>query len=321
MPMLLGMGLSGFQFSGADIGGIWPIPSPELYSRWLQMGVLTPFTWTHSAGPGNLEPWAFGNRLETINRDSIQLRYHLLPYIYTAFWEASETGTPIMRPLLLEYPDDPTAVDTNDEYLFGRDLLVAPITKDDELKRTVYLPKGAWYDYWTERRYAGPVNVEVDAAIDRIPLFVRGGAIIPSQQSMQYTDQAPIDPLTLDVYPDGTSTRPYYDDDGISYDFKKGVYLLQRITATEALHGVSVDVSARQGYFTPARRSVIVKIHNQNIEPRQVTVGSATLSRQASVETLQKSSTGWAYDPNQRVVWFRAPDQETALKIEVAQSR
>ena len=135
MPMLNTMGLSGFQFSGADIGGILPIPSPELYARWLQSGVLTPFCWTHSGGPGNLEPWAFGNRLEEINRNSIKLRYHLLPYIYTAFWEAAETGIPIMRPLMLEYPDDASAVDQNDEYFFGDDLLVAPVTKDDETSR------------------------------------------------------------------------------------------------------------------------------------------------------------------------------------------
>ena len=104
MPMLNTMSLSGFQFSGADIGGIWPVPSPELYSRWLQSGTLTPFCWTHSGGPGNLEPWAFGNRLEEVNRDSIKLRYHLLPYIYTAFWEAAETGVPIMRPLCSSIP-------------------------------------------------------------------------------------------------------------------------------------------------------------------------------------------------------------------------
>ena len=177
------MGLSGFQFSGADIGGIWPVPSPELYARWLQSGTLTPFCWTHSAGPGNLEPWAFGNRLEEINRNSIKLRYHLLPYIYTAFWQAAETGVPVMRPLLLEYPDDWSAVDKNDEYLFGDDLLVAPVTKDDDTTRRVYLPRGIWYDYWTDHRFTGPIDIEVAAPLERIPLFVRGGAIIRASKT------------------------------------------------------------------------------------------------------------------------------------------
>lgn len=160
---------------------------PELYSRWLASGVLTPFCWTHSGGPGNLEPWAFGNRLEEINRNSIKLRYSFLPYIYTAFWEAAQTGVPIMRPLLLEYPDDPRAFESNDECFFGNDLLVAPVTKDDDKTRGVYQPRGVWYDYWTDRRYTGPGSVEVTAPLDRIPLFVPGGAILASQQDMQYT--------------------------------------------------------------------------------------------------------------------------------------
>ncbi|MGO9272589.1 MAG: glycoside hydrolase family 31 protein [Terriglobia bacterium] len=319
MPMLNGMGLSGFQFSGADIGGIWPIPSPELYSRWLQSGVLTPFCWTHSGGPGNLEPWAFGNRLEEINRNSIKLRYHLLPYIYTAFWEAAETGVPIMRPLMLEYPDDLTAVDQNDEYLFGNDLLVAPVTKDDDTSRPVYLPRGIWYDFWTDHRYTGPAEIEVAAPMERIPLFVRGGAIVPSQQDMQYTDQAPIDPLTFDIYPEATSSRQYYEDDGISFDYQHGVSLRQQVTAVQAAHSVSVEISAREGSFVPPKRSLVIKVHGQKVQPRQVTVAGAELAGQASVKALQGATAGWAYDDDAGVVWIRVPDQGTALKVEVAQ--
>lgn len=316
MPMLNTMSLSGFQFSGADIGGIWPVPSPELYARWLASGVLTPFCWTHSGGPGNLEPWAFGNRLEGINRNSIKLRYHLMPYIYTAFWEAAQTGVPIMRPLMLEYPDDLTAIDQNDEYFFGNDLLVAPVTKDYDISRRVYLPRGVWYDFWTDHRYTGPTTLEVDAPMDRIPLFIRGGGIIASQQDMQYTDEAPIDPLTFDVYPDGTSSRPYYEDDGISFDYQRGVSLLQHVTATEAANGVSLEVSAREGSFTPPQRSIVIKIHGQKIQPRQVTTAGGELAWQESVKALQTATEGWAYD-DAGVVWIRVPDQGAALKFEV----
>jgi len=318
MPMLNTMSLSGFQFSGADIGGIWPVPSPELYSRWLASGVLTPFCWTHSGGPGNLEPWAFGNRLEEINRNSIKMRYHLLPYIYTAFWQAAETGVPIMRPLMLEYPDDLTAIDQNDEYFFGNDLLVAPVTKDDDISRRVYLPRGLWYDWWTDRRYNGPVTIDVDAPMNRIPLFVRGGAIIASQQDMQHTGEAPIDPLTFDVYPDGSSTRPYYEDDGISFDYQRGVSLLQHLTATEDARGISVEVSAREGSFTPPQRSMVIKIHNERTQPRQVSVAGTELARQDSVQALANAASGWAYD-DADVVWIRVPDEGKALKFDLAQ--
>ncbi|MBZ5561265.1 MAG: glycoside hydrolase family 31 protein [Acidobacteriia bacterium] len=315
MPMLNNMGLSGFQFFGADIGGIFPVPSPELYARWLQSGVLTPFCWTHSVGPGNLEPWAFGNQLEEINRNSIKLRYHLLPYIYTAFWEAAETGIPIMRPLLLEYPDDWAAVDKNDEYLFGDDLLVAPVTKDYDAGREVYLPRGIWYDYWTDRRYTGPANIAVAAPLERMPLFVRGGAIIPSQQDVEYTDEAPIDPLTFDVYPDGNSSREYYEDDGISFDYQHGVFLRQHLSATQEARGVSVEISAREGSYTPHKRSLVIKVHGEKLEPRQVTVAGKDLERQSSLKALQAASEGWAYDEDAGVVWVRVPDRGTALKL------
>ena len=318
MPMLMTMGLSGLQFSGADIGGIFPVPSPELYTRWLQSGVLTPFCWTHSGGPGNLEPWAFGNRLEEINRNSIKLRYHLLPYIYHAFWQAAETGIPIMRPLLLEFPDDWSAVDRNDEYFFGDDLLVAPVTKDYDLQRPVYLPRGLWYDFWTDRRISGPVTLTVDAPLERIPLFVRGGAIIPSQQDVQYADQAPINPLSFDVYPDGTSSREYYEDDGISFDYQRGVYLRQHLTATQAASRSTLAISAREGSYTPAARALLFKFHAQRDLPRQVTVGGREVAFQPAAEALQSAREGWAYDENGQIVWVKVPDAGTALKVEIS---
>ena len=317
MPMLNGMGLSGLSFVGADIGGIMPVPSPELYTRWMQTGLLTPFAWTHSLGPGNLEPWGFGNRMETINRESIKLRYRLMPYIYTAFWETSQTGLPIMRPLMLEYPDDYLAVGTNDEYLFGNDLLVAPIVKDYDESRSVYLPKGTWVDYWTDRRYVGPTTIQVNAPLDRLPLFVRGGAIVPSQQDVQYTDQSPIDPLSLDVYPDGTSSREYYDDDGISFGYQKGAYYSQKMRATNSAGGVSVTLDSPEGSFRPPKRSLLVRIHLQAAKPHEVTAGGVRLAELPSGQTLHAATSGWTYDTDTRTVRVKVPDPQSALSVDV----
>jgi alpha-glucosidase len=319
IPMLNSMGLSGLQFVGADIGGIVPVPSPELYTRWMQTGLLTPFAWTHSLGPGNLEPWGFGNHMEGINRESIKLRYRLLPYIYTAFWEASQTGQPIMRPLLLEYPDDSLAVGTNDEYFFGNDLLVAPIVKDYDESRSVYLPKGTWYDYWSDRKYVGPRRVDVNAPLDHMPLFVRGGAIIPSQQDMQYTDQLPIDPLTLDVYPDGPSSRQYYDDDGISFDYQKRIYYLQTVSVEPRPQGVNIDFSSPEGSFRTQKRSLVIRIHLQANPPRLVAVGAMQIPQQATAEALQDATEGWMYDADSRTIWVKFPDEQAASKVVVAQ--
>jgi len=318
MPMLDGMGLSGLQFVGADIGGIVPVPSPELYTRWMQTGLLTPFAWTHSLGPGNLEPWGFGNRMEGINRESIKLRYRLLPYIYTVFWQASQTGQPIMRPLLLEYPDDWTAIGTNDEYLFGNDLLVAPIVKDYDEGRSVYLPRGTWYDYWTDRRYVGPVTVGVSAPLDRMPLFVRAGAILPSQQDMQYTDQFPIDPLTLDIYPEGSSSREYYDDDGITFAYQKGVFLRQTINVENAADRVSIEISDREGSFHLPKRTIVLKVHLQPNEPRTVAVGKMEVARQTSAKAWQESPKGWMYDVDSKITWVKFPDEEVGTKVVLA---
>ena len=317
MPMLMTMGLSGLEFSGADIGGIFPVPSPELYTRWLEAGVFTPFCWTHSGGPGNLEPWAFGNRLEEINRRSIELRYKLLPYLYNAFWQAAETGIPIMRPLLLEYPDDPTAIQQNDEFLFGDDLLVAPITKDDDVRREVYLPRGAWYDFWTDRRATGPQTIAVGAPLERIPVFVRGGAIVPSQQLTQHTGQAPIDPLTFDIYPEGQSSSTYYEDDGISYDYLRGLSLRQRLSAAQLPDGLSFEVSARQGLYTPPARSLIFKIHAQRTQPRQVTLDGKELALRSSVKELEAAIGGWAYEDTSNIVWLKTPDRGAALRAQI----
>jgi len=315
MPMLMTMGLSGLQFSGADIGGISPVPSPELYTRWLQAGVLTPFCWTHSGGPGNLEPWAFGNRLEEINRHSIELRYKLMPYLYTAFWEAAETGMPVMRPLLLEYPDDPTAVAQNDEYLLGDDLLIAPVTKDDESRREVYLPRGVWYDFWTDRRASGPRSLSVEAPLERIPIFVRGGAIVPSRQLTQFAGQAAINPLIFDIYPEGTSTAQYYEDDGISFDYQRGISLHQSLSLVDETQGMTIELSARRGRYTPPARSVLIKVHNQRSKPRQVAIDGKELAERTSLNELNAAAEGWTYDDAANIVWLKAPDRGVAIKV------
>jgi alpha-glucosidase len=224
-----------------------------------------------------------------------------------------------MRPLLLEFPDDPTAVQQNDEFLFGDDLLVAPVTKDDDIRREVYLPRGVWYDFWTDRRNTGPGRLTVDAPLERIPVFVRGGAIVPSQQAVQYSDQAPINPLTFEIYPEGASARQYYEDDGISFDYQRGVSLEQRLTVTQQPGGLSIEISAREGLYTPPARSLVLKVHGQRIAPRQVGAGGKELAAQSSVQALEAASEGWAYDEATDIVWLKIPDRGVALTAQIRQ--
>ena len=290
LPEIMNMGISGLPLVGADIGGYAMSPSPDLYTRWLETGIFYPYCRTHTnTDTRNQEPWSYGDWRTNINRQSIELRYRLLPYAYNVFHEPTETGLPVMRALLLDYPDDPTAVGTEDEFLLGDDLLVAPVLKDGEISRPVYLPKGGWCDFWSTRCYNGPIQLPaVDAPLDRVPLFVRGGAIIPTQQVVQYTDQAPINPLTLEVYPQGDSSREYYEDDGLTYNFQQGAYLKQTFTVKADGNGVSIDTSTRKGQYQPPARSLEIKIHGEQCAPRQVTVGSSALPQVDSLDLARE---------------------------------
>jgi len=303
LPELMNMGISGLSLVGADIGGFAMSPSPDLYTRWLEAGVFYPFCRTHTEiGSRNQEPWSYGNRREDINRQSIELRYRLLPYFYNAFHQAAETGLPVMRALLLEFPDDAKAVGAEDEFLLGDDLLVTPVVKDGEISRSVYLPKGEWFDFWSSRVYDGPAQIQVDAPLDRIPLFVRGGAVIPTQQVVEYTDQTPIDPLTLEVYPQGDSSREYYEDDGLTFDYLRGVYLKQSFTVKADGNAIIVATSARKGSYQPPTRHLEIRIHDEQCAPHQVDLGGTALPRAESLDGLKQASPAWYYDAASRTL-------------------
>jgi alpha-glucosidase len=310
LPELMGMGISGLSLVGADIGGFIQSPSPDLSTRWLQAGVFYPYCRTHNDfGTRNKEPWAFGNEREDINRQSIELRYRLLPYFYNAFHQAAETGLPVMRALLLDYPDDANAISTQDEFLLGDDLLVAPVVKDGEISRDVYFPKGPWCDFWSARCINGPRRMRVDAPLDRIPIFVRGGAILPTQQVVQYTDQAPINPLTLEVYPQGESSRDYYEDDGLTFDYQRGVHMEQTFTAKADGNSVNVSTSARKGLYQPPARSLEIKIHGEHCAPRQLTVNGNAVPQADSLGGLGQAASGWYFDAPSNTVFVRTADR------------
>ena len=192
--------LSGFAYWSHDIGGFIHESDPALYVRWAQLGLFSSHARAHGTTPR--EPWAFDEEVEAIFRRYVRLRYRLLPYIYSCAARTAETGRPLMRPLLLDYPDDPTTHTLDLEYLFGDAFLVAPVFAP-EADVPVYLPRGNWIDYWTKAVHAGPGWITRHAPLDLLPLFVREGAIIPMGPEMDYVDQKPLDPLTLDLYPAG----------------------------------------------------------------------------------------------------------------------
>jgi alpha-glucosidase len=222
------MCISGMGFTGSDIGGFAEQPSGELYARWIQLGVFHPFCRTHSSGDhGDQEPWAFDEEVIDITRKFVNLRYQLLPYLYTMFWQYIEEGIPMLKPLVYYDQDDIQTHYRNDEFIFGNQILVCPILEPNSLGRRMYVPRGHWYNYWTNEFISGGKEIWVDSKFDQIPIFVKAGAVIPKYPVQQYVGELEFDELMLDVYyNEGKEKSEIYEDAQDGYDYKKGRYSL-----------------------------------------------------------------------------------------------
>lgn len=227
LPMLMNLGLSGMAFCGTDVGGFGHDCTPELLSRWVQVGAFTPLFRNHSTiGSREQEPWAFDKTTEDINRKYIKLRYKLIPYLYDMMYKCEETGEPIIRPLLFNYQNDRKTYEINDEFNFGDSILVAPVVEQGARHKLVYLPEGDnWIDYWTGEEYKGGQYIIKEAPLDICPIFVKSLSIIPVGKEQNYVGENNDDILTLNIYlgkEKGESTYTHILDDGESFDYKNG---------------------------------------------------------------------------------------------------
>jgi alpha-glucosidase len=254
MPQLMTLGLSGVAHCGVDVGGFFGDCNGELLARWTEFGIFQPFCRNHSCkGTVPQEPWVFGEPWESVCRAMLELRMRLLPYLYSAFEESARTGAPILRPLLFEHPDDPVTYTTDDEFLFGDALLVAPITRPGIEHRHVYLPAGTWVQWWTGERVEGPAHVLAHAPLGQPALYARANAAIPLWPALQHTGETP-DVLTLRVFPvpgAGTVTRSLYEDAGDGYG--------PSARRTLACDGTTLSLGAREGDYVPPRTRVRIE--------------------------------------------------------------
>jgi alpha-glucosidase len=289
-PMLLNLGLSGFGVSGADVGGFAGTPQPDLLTKWLEIAAFQPIDRDHTAkDTGDQEPWVHGLTHEFIRRRFIEERYRLLPYLYTTAEEMSRNGMPIVRPLFLDFPNatpdgHPIDLDAGGEFLFGPDILVAPPAYPDMLDPyEVKLPPGDWYDYWTgafaahitgtaSRDAEQPLSIAphpllITPTVESLPVYVRGGAIIPIQPLVQSTDEKPQGPLTLRVYaPTAGSSNSacrgtLYQDDGISFAFRTGAFLRIDSTCERTTEGLRVHIGRHEGTFQPWWRDLRIEVY------------------------------------------------------------
>lgn len=268
--------LSGQPYWATDIGGFMSTDfyEPELYLRWIQWGAFCPIFRTHGTRPEN-EPWSFGPMAEEIVVNYIRIRYQLMPYIYSLVYESSQTGLTMMRAMMIEYPKDEKAASRNHQFMFGPSLLVAPVTKKGMREKHIWLPEGTWYSYWDDKKYVGSQDITELAPLWKIPLFIRGGSIIPKGPEVLHTDTNLLDPLTLHIYPGDDARFTLYEDNGYNYDYEKGDYALTNIIYHEK--SKKVEILGAKGSYSgfPERRSFKVIYHDFDC-PRKMKVNGFT---------------------------------------------
>jgi alpha-glucosidase len=294
--MLLNLSLSGFGMSGADVGGFIGTPQPDLLTRWIELAAFQPIDRDHTNDhSSDQEVWVHGPQQEDIRRHYIEERYKLLPYLYTVAEEMSRTGMPIVRPLFLEFPKatsdlHPIDLDTDGEFLFGPDLLVAPSPFPDMLDSyDVQLPPGIWFDYWTGKKLAsqtvpkttaattqptGPAlsQVKIKPRLDTLPVFVREGSIIPVQPLIQNTNETPKGPLTLRVYPGRDCKGSIYLDDGRSFAFQHGDYLRMESSCTQKENVLTIHIGQHDGNYAPWWKDLQLEIYGSTASPQKAVV-------------------------------------------------
>jgi alpha-glucosidase (family GH31 glycosyl hydrolase) len=331
LPMLLNMGMSGIAYHGSDLGGYARMPTtPELYIRWMQLGMFSPTARAHGAGENvhgfPTEPWMFGPEAEDISRAYIRLRYAFLPYIYTLAFQNYSTGMPLARPLFFADPDDPRLLNEASSYLWGDAFVVSPVLEPGVSTKKVYLPKGTWVNFWTDELLTGGDSSIVEAPLDRMPLFVRAGAVIPTAPVMLHTGERPIDTVIVLIYArKGTSDSfTMYEDDGESQEYQHGVFALTTFSQ-DWIHGkegyeLVLGVGNAEGSFTgqPVRRTYLHEVHLVPHAPLHVTAGGEELSPSDRLGDLRQTAKGFWYDRRRHIVYIHTSssvDRQTEIRI------
>ncbi len=331
IPVGLSAGMGLIPFWTTDISGYCGDITDydefaELYIRWLQFGIFNPLSRAHHEGNNAVEPWLFGEEAEKIAKKSIELKYQLHPYLYTYAREAYDNGMPIMRALVLEYPDDENTYDANGEFLFGKEILVAPVVEEGERIKTVYLPEGDWYDFNNPPKlYEGEQEIEVDAPLDVIPMFVKAGAIIPKMPVMDYIGQMKNTPMILEIFPSRRASEfTIYEDEGTTNDYKNDEFVKTRIESNRTTTGLNIEINEPEvsGQFdNSTKRNYWLEIHLSE-EPSAVLLNTKKLKKDKK-EKLQENwnseflESGYHFNKDENLLYVLIPDSKEKLEITI----
>jgi alpha-glucosidase len=293
--LLNSLGLSGVPFTGMDIGGFTGGPTPALYARWIQIGAFNPYFRNHTAvNTKSSEPWTFGEEVMEISRNYIELRYKLLPYLYSTFYEATQNGHPVNRSLAIDYTFDPKIYDTQyqNQYLFGNAFLIAPFESTKEFGK-VYFPKGKWYDLYSDNVQNGNQEKIIQLSLQKLPVFVKESSIIPMQSLVQTTAQKPTDTLVVHVYKGDVNNHfIYYEDDGESFANESGNFYKRTISFLPAKRSIVFD--AAEGSFKSKFNTIKVVLHGFDAASSLKVNGSSSKLKSEYVSFLTPVST---FDP------------------------
>lgn len=316
VPMGLNMGLSGMPFVGADIGGFLGDCDGELLARWIQLGAFMPLFRNHSViGSRRQEPYAFGEPYESVARRYLKFRYRLIPYLYTLVHEAAARGTPIMRPMVWEFPDDPRTYRLFDQFMLGPYLLVAPVVQPGATARSVYLPPGPWIVLWTGEEVTGGRHVAAEAPLETIPLFLRAGAVLPYGREMAHTGERPQALEQIDVYPAAPGRFSVYVDDGETLAYREGRCGFIVIEHRRTDRGVAVSVHRDGEAPWPVG---VVRINGVRRAPEAVTVNGRALGPAPSREAVPAGAAGWWYERSEGRLYVGVHGDE-AVEIAVVE--
>lgn len=317
LSMVLNLGLSGVVFTGPDIGGFRGKASPELYARWIQAASLFPFFRTHTAaGTPDQEPWSYGPEVEAIARKFINLRYQLLPYIYSSFAQCASVGKPLIYPTFLYDPEDSRLHNQDDVFMLGEALLVAPILENGARSREVYLPRGVWYDFWTGKLIDGSRTVTVEAPLDSMPIFAKAGKVIPMWETQQYVGEKTINELKIVAYA-GSGETTIYEDRGHGLNYLNGDYRWSYFTLSFLSSGQFAIDWRTAGNYTPPYTKARLEVVGISNEPERVLVDG----QQAAVWFFERGIVEILGKPFQSVrLVGKARDDSSAAKTRVSRS-
>ena len=329
IPLMMSSGMGLIPFWSCDISGYCGDiddyeAMSELYVRWLQFGAFNPLSRIHHEGNNAVEPWLFGAEAEAISKKAIELKYQLFPYIYSYSRQAYDTGLPLVRALVLEYPNDEETFNLNSQFLFGEELLVAPVVEEGAAIKRVYLPKGTWFDFNQPRdRYEGEQWIDYPVELETIPLFVKQGSIIPQMPVMQFIGEMPSYPLLLEVFPAGINKKAsfdIYEDDGETNNYKADVFVTRNVQCLTKRSGMEISYrEAASSGFQAEKRNLVYRIHMDK-QPASVLLGGQKLKtfklkKDDELISGNIEKAAWSWDEDAGTCFIRIPENRRNDKV------